>query len=117
MGGESINYSIEELTMLVVNYFLRARAPAAATDTTAIATAAPTKSAAPVSGFAFSASTSTSGSSSMNSSRTEAYTKRMIGNSGVSATAQKMIEQYRNNIRAINREIIDKLSILFMGLY
>ena len=61
--------------------------------------------------------TSTSGSSSMNSSGTEAYTKRMIGNSGVSATAQKMIEQYRNNIRAINREIIDKLSILFMGLY
>lgn len=62
-------------------------------------------------------STSTSGASSMNSSGTEAYTKRMVGNSGVSATAQKMIEQYRNNIRAINREIIDKLSILFMGLY
>ena len=47
----------------------------------------------------------------------EEYTKRMKGNSGVSATAQKMIEQYRNNIRAINREIIDKLEPLFMGLY
>lgn len=47
----------------------------------------------------------------------EEYTKHMKGNSGVSATAQKMIEQYRNNIRAINREIIDKLEPLFMGLY
>ena len=47
----------------------------------------------------------------------EEYTKRMKGNSGVSATAQKMIEQYRNNIRAINREIIEKLEPLFMGLY
>ena len=47
----------------------------------------------------------------------EEYTKTMKGNSGVSATAQKMIEQYRNNIRAINREIIEKLEPLFMGLY
>ena len=48
---------------------------------------------------------------------TENYIKRVKGNSGVSATAQKMVEQYRNNIRAINREIIKKLNILFMGLY
>lgn len=48
---------------------------------------------------------------------TENYTKRMVGNSGVSATAQKMIEQYRDNIRAIDREIIKKLDVLFMGLY
>ena len=54
----------------------------------------------------------TSGSDS-----TEEYTKRMKGNSGVSATAQKMIEQYRNNIRAINKEIIDRLEPLFMGLF
>ena len=47
----------------------------------------------------------------------EAYTKTMKGNSGVSATAQKMIEQYRNNIRAIDKEIINKLEPLFMGLY
>ena len=47
----------------------------------------------------------------------EEYTKRIKGNSGVSATAQKMVEQYRNNIRAINREIIEKLEPLFMGLY
>lgn len=47
----------------------------------------------------------------------ENYTKRVTGNSGVSATAQKMIEQYRANIRAIDREIIEKLEPLFMGLY
>ena len=52
-----------------------------------------------------------------NSNSLENYTKRVKGNSGVSATAQKMIEQYRANIRAIDREIIDKLNILFMGLY
>lgn len=47
----------------------------------------------------------------------ESYTKTIHGNSGVSATAQKMIEQYRDNIRAIDREIITKLEPLFMGLY
>jgi hypothetical protein len=47
----------------------------------------------------------------------ENYTKRMKGNSGVSATAQKMIEQYRDNIRAIDKEIIARLEPLFMGLY
>ena len=56
-------------------------------------------------------------SSESGSDTTEDYTKRMKGNSGVSATAQKMIEQYRNNIRAIDREIIEKLEPLFMGLY
>ena len=48
---------------------------------------------------------------------TEEYTKRVKGNSGVSATAQKMVLQYRENIIAIDREIINELDILFMGLY
>lgn len=48
---------------------------------------------------------------------TERYTKTTKGNSGVSATAQKMIEQYRDNIRAINTEIVYALEPLFMGLY
>lgn len=48
---------------------------------------------------------------------TENYTKRVKGNSGVSATAQKMVQQYRDNIRAIDREIIEKLSSIFMGLW
>ena len=47
----------------------------------------------------------------------ENYSKRVTGNSGVSATAQKMIEQYRQNIRAIDYEIIKELNDLFMGLY
>lgn len=48
---------------------------------------------------------------------TEEYLKRVKGNSGVSATAQKMILQYRENIVAIDRKIINELNILFMGLY
>ena len=47
----------------------------------------------------------------------ENYTKHIKGNSGVSATSQKMIELYRNNIRAIDREIIEKVGILFMRIY
>ena len=56
-------------------------------------------------------------SSSSGSDTTEDYTKHVKGNSGVSATAQKMVEQFRDNIRAIDREIIEKLEPLFMGLY
>ena len=56
--------------------------------------------------------------SSSNSNTTdETYTKKVKGNSGVSATSQKMIAQYRENIRAINEEIIKELNKLFMGLY
>ena len=47
----------------------------------------------------------------------ENYTKTTKGNSGVSATSQKMIEQYRDIIRAINTEIVYELEPLFMGLY
>ena len=47
----------------------------------------------------------------------ETYTKHVKGNSGVSATAQKMVEQYRQNIRAIDYEIINELNDLFMGLF
>lgn len=54
-------------------------------------------------------STSTTGS--------ESYTKTTKGNSGVSATAQKMIEQYRENIIMIDRDIIKDLSSLFMSIY
>lgn len=48
---------------------------------------------------------------------TQRYSKNVKGNSGVSATAQKMIVQYRENIRALNTEIIYELEPLFMGLY
>ena len=48
---------------------------------------------------------------------TELSTKRIVGNSGVSATNQKMIQQYRENIIAIDRSIIKELNTLFMGLF
>ena len=57
--------------------------------------------------------TSNSGTSSQN----EEYTKRVKGNSGVSATAQALIMQYREQIRAVDREIIMSLNSLFMGIY
>lgn len=47
----------------------------------------------------------------------QTYTKRIKGNSGVSATAQNLIGQYREYIRALNTEIIYELEPLFMGLY
>ena len=51
------------------------------------------------------------------SNTNETYLKRVKGNSGVSATAQKMIEQYRQNIIAIDEQIIKELDKIFMGLY
>ena len=61
------------------------------------------------------ATTTSSGSNS--GSGTQIYTRHFEGNQGISATYQKMIEQYRDNIRAIDREIIDELSTLFMTIY
>lgn len=52
-----------------------------------------------------------------NSQGSNSYTKRVKGNSGVSATAQALIEQYRNYIRALDTEIVYELEPLFMGLY
>lgn len=63
---------------------------------------------------------STSGSentSNNNSQSSQNYVKTTVGNSGVSATAQKMIEQYRENIIMINRDIVKDLATLFMGIY
>jgi hypothetical protein len=63
--------------------------------------------------------TETDSSTSDNTSTTGNmdYTKTTKGNSGISATAQRMIQQYRDNIRAIDREIIDKLNVHFMGIF
>lgn len=47
----------------------------------------------------------------------EHYEKKTIGNSGVSATSQAMIKQYRDIIRALNTEIVYELEDLFMGIY
>ena len=59
----------------------------------------------------------TSTSNSGTSNQVETYTKRTKGNSGVSATAQALIKQYREIIRAVDREIIENLNSLFIGLY
>ena len=56
-------------------------------------------------------------SNSNNSNTDENYIKKVKGNSGVSATAQKMIEQYRQNVLSIDRDIIGELNPLFMGIY
>jgi len=56
-------------------------------------------------------------SNSGTSNQKEKYTKNTKGNSGVSATAQALIMQYRETIRAVDREIIENLNDLFMGLY
>ena len=47
----------------------------------------------------------------------EHYVRQTIGNSGVSATSQAMIQQYRDIIRALNTEIVYNLEPLFMGIY
>lgn len=52
-----------------------------------------------------------------NSTNNESYTKNVKGNSGVSATYQRMIMQYRETIIAVDKEIIDELNNLFMLLY
>ena len=61
--------------------------------------------------------TTTQGNTSGTNNQTQNYTKTVKGNSGVSATAQKMIQQYRENIIMIDRDIIKDLASLFMGVY
>lgn len=60
---------------------------------------------------------STNGSSTSSDNTAENYTKKIKGNSGVSATAQALIRDYRKTIVSINRDIIEDLNVLFMGLY
>lgn len=62
-------------------------------------------------------STTNQGTTSTSENGNESYSKRIRGNSGVSATAQKMIEQYRDNIIEINRDIIKEMNVLFMSIY
>lgn len=44
------------------------------------------------------------------------YTKTTKGNSGVSATAQALLRQYRENIIMVDRDIIEDLAQLFHGM-
>lgn len=56
-------------------------------------------------------------SDTTDTSGNESSVKRIKGNSGVSATAQKMVQQYRENIIMIDRDIINDLASLFMAIY
>lgn len=60
---------------------------------------------------------SSTGASEATNTSNQNYTKNVKGNSGVSATAQRMIMQYRENIRTTTKDIIEKLEPLFMGIY
>lgn len=51
------------------------------------------------------------------SSSNEQFTRHQKGNSGSITTAQKLIQDYRDIIIAIDEEIINELSKLFMGIY
>lgn len=51
------------------------------------------------------------------SNETQDYTKTTKGNSGVSASAQRLIQQYRDNIIMVDKDIINDLSKLFHGVY
>ena len=60
---------------------------------------------------------SSTGANESTATGSQSYTKHVEGNSGVSATAQRMIMQYRENIRTTTKDIIEKLEPLFMGIY
>lgn len=44
------------------------------------------------------------------------YTKKTKGNQGIYITNQRLIKEYRDNIRAIDYEVIKELKELFIGL-
>lgn len=52
-----------------------------------------------------------------NAIKGEEYERHYLGNSGSLSTSQKLIEQYRENIKAYETEIINELDILFMQIY
>lgn len=47
----------------------------------------------------------------------ETFTRNFKGNQGISATYQALIKQFRENIVAVDKDIINELNSLFMGLY
>ena len=55
--------------------------------------------------------------SSGSSNTIEKYTHSMKGDNGVIVTNEYLIREYRENIIAVDKEIIDELNPLFMGLY
>lgn len=63
------------------------------------------------------ASSSQNNTSSQDSNSKERYTRSQKGNSGSLTTAQALVMQYRKSIYAIDKDIIENLNCLFMGLF
>lgn len=61
--------------------------------------------------------TTTSGTTDASGTEHETYTRSLKGNRGISSNAPYLIEQYREYIRNIYGEIIEKCGILFMQIY
>lgn len=57
-----------------------------------------------------------SGSFSQADTKEETFSRHIKGNSGVMTTAQKLVEQYRAIQIAVDKEIIDELNNLFIGI-
>ena len=64
-----------------------------------------------------SSTTSNTGSVTNSDAGHNEYSKRIKGNSGVSATAQKMVQQYREIIIMINRDIVKALESQFLNIF
>lgn len=58
-----------------------------------------------------------SSSSSANNKNRENYVKHTVGNSGISATYQAMIKQFRQNIINVDTDVIYSLNDLFMSVF
>lgn len=59
----------------------------------------------------------TNTTSSLINKNKEEFTRHLKGNQGISSTYQALIKQFRENIVSVDREIINELQTLFMGLY
>ena len=55
--------------------------------------------------------------SSQDTNTKETYTRKQKGNSGSLTTAQALVMQYRKAIYAVDKDIIENLNCLFMGLF
>lgn len=61
--------------------------------------------------------TSSTGSSQSSTEQSQEYQRKTKGNSGSLSTSQKLIQQYRENIIMIERDVIKDLASLFMIIY
>lgn len=61
--------------------------------------------------------TTTSGSTTATGNEEEKYTRSLKGNRGISSNIPYLLQQYRDYIRNIYGEIIEKCAPLFMGIY